>query len=164
MGRSPASTITSRTGPIPDPNSAQSARRGLVMRKIPRDACKGNTPPEWPPYMPDADEQEWQLWERLWQLPQAVIWRENESLDLVALYCRGFVANSGPQARPTSLTVLARQGDGLLLSPSALMGARVAIVDREADVPTALATVAESRPRSGRVVPRTQGSDTNAGR
>lgn len=78
-----------RSGPMPDPSSGASERRGYTLRSLPNTEYKGR-PPKFPlpPYVIryfDKESQEWvedtagseswndreaELWKQLWRLPQ----------------------------------------------------------------------------------------------
>lgn len=78
-----------RSGPMPDPSSGASERRGYTLRSLPNTEYKGR-PPKFPlpPYVLrdfDKESQEWvedtagseswnnreaELWKQLWRLPQ----------------------------------------------------------------------------------------------
>ena len=77
-----------RSGPMPDPSSGASERRGYTLRSLPKFPL--------PPYVIryfDKDSQEWvedtagseswndreaELWKQLWRLPQARAWKQTK--------------------------------------------------------------------------------------
>ena len=110
-----------RSGPMPDPSSGASERRGYTLRSLPNTEYKGR-PPKFPlpPYVIryfDKDSQEWiedragseswndretELWRQLWRLPQARAWKQPQLKYLhyqIASYVRECVVCESPSAK-----------------------------------------------------------------
>ena len=115
-----------RSGPMPDPSSGASERRGYTLRSLPNTEYKGR-PPKFPlpPYVIryfDKDSQEWiedtagseswndreaELWKQLWRLPQARAWKQPQLRYLhyqIASYVRECVICESSLAKAASVS------------------------------------------------------------
>ena len=131
-----------RSGPMPDPSSGASERRGYTLRSLPTTEYKGR-PPKFPlpPYVLsyfDKDSQEWvedragseswneresELWRQLWRLPQARAWKQPQLKYLhyqIASYVRECVVCESPSAKAADVAVKIRLEDRIGLSEAGL--------------------------------------------
>lgn len=131
-----------RSGPMPDPSSGASERRGYTLRSLPNTEYKGR-PPKFPlpPYVLryfDKDSQEWvedragseswneresELWRQLWRLPQARAWKQPQLKYLhyqIASYVRECVVCESPSAKAADVAVKIRLEDRIGLSEAGL--------------------------------------------
>lgn len=134
-----------RSGPPPDPNALRRDRDGKDWVKLPHDGRQGDTPP-WPEEIPDPSVAELAHWQRLWKMPQALIWEADQVFDNVALYVRTFAECAEKDGSVGRRTLLRQMGDALLLSIPALHAARYTI----APAPAVAETPAPVRPNAGR--------------
>ncbi len=120
-----------RSGPQPDPNSATSEKRGLVLTSLPEDGYSGRVPAFPIPNLMTDDERpkvhaiskrEKVLWKRYWKLPQAAAWIEDEwRWEALALMCRlEATAELNPSRSATLVGQLHRFRDQLGLTPAGL--------------------------------------------
>lgn len=102
-----------RSGPAPDPDALRRERDAGEWTILPAEGRQGATP-DWP--LTEQTGREEELWDRLWRMPQALMWeRYGQELE-VALYVRRL---SEAEARDSSvaLSTLVRQlADSLGLS------------------------------------------------
>lgn len=107
-----------QSGPPADPNSRESARRGLTFKLLPRDGYTGAIP-EFP--LPEVTTRELAVWGELWRTPQAAMWAAQKwQIRNVALYCRTSVRCEAFDAPGNVFTNLHRLGDQLGLTPAGL--------------------------------------------
>lgn len=149
------------SGPPPDPRSlkqAKIAERG-GWTTLPAEG-RQESAPEWPLVSP-ADR-ELDLWEKLWSLPQAVMWEAMGQQDEVAMYVRCFVEAERIDGR-IDIKKLARQyADSLGLSVQGMLRNRwkVAPAAEAEQAPQPAAEPAPQRPSARdrlRIVPRGEG-------
>jgi hypothetical protein len=116
-----------RSGPVVDPGSARSDRRGVVLSALPVDYA--GSVPDFP--LPCASERELELWAEVWRLPQAnawalpsEVWRQRT----VAMWVRLSVRCEDVEAPAALLAQLHRFADqvGLTTAGLAEMGWRIA--------------------------------------
>lgn len=134
-----------RNGPAPSPDALRRVRDVKEWTPLPAEGRQGD-PPEWPAYIDgEPSLAEIAMWDRLWHLPQALIWEADHAHDLVALYVRAYVRASHPNAAVTALTVVRQYADTLLLSVPALHAARY-VIGNSAGLASAARTVDPDRP------------------
>src|SRR5690242_11707288 len=76
-----------RSGPAPDPTALRRDRDAGEGTVLPTEGRQGATP-DWP--LTEQSVREADLWERVWRMPQALMWeRYGQELE-VALYVRRF--------------------------------------------------------------------------
>ena len=95
-----------RSGPAPDPESGRSERRGFKLTALPSEGYQGEAP-DFP--LPDVTDRELDVWESLWQTPQACAWsmqswRWLNIADLVRLQVRGEAHDA-----PVNIATVVRQ-------------------------------------------------------
>jgi hypothetical protein len=133
-------------GALPKPGARQ-PNRGLgaaATVRLPSSGRSGPTP-KWPLGRPRRREAE--IWERLWQTPQAIAWERLGWTDAVARYARVLMAAELPDAHPLKLSEARQLEDRLGLSPLALLRLRWEIVDGEGAAETSNSEVLDIRER-----------------
>ena len=107
-------------GPLPDPNALRRERPEDVARwRVLSEGRKGRAP-VWP--LTQRSRRELTLWNRLWKLPQAVMWDESGQHTQVALYVRRFTEAEKPGSAVNLSTLIRQQEEALGLSlPGLLM-------------------------------------------
>lgn len=119
-------------GPAPKHPSQRLGHRaggGEQWRQLPRSG-RGEPAPAWPLELV-PDDAEARRWDRLWSMPQAVVWAEQRAECLVARYVLHLIA---VETRDPSTRLLAevRQMEAqLLLAPGSLAKARMEIAADE---------------------------------
>lgn len=138
----PKGGARTRSGPAPDPNALRRERDQGEWTTLPAEGRDGAIP-TWPLTSPVPREVE--LWERLWAMPQALMWeRFGQELE-VALYVRRFAEAERPKS-PIILGTLVRQmADSLGLTTPGLRANRWRIAQDEA-VAQQLGRVVSMRP------------------
>lgn len=103
----------SRSGPAPDPEALRRERDAGEWTILPAEGRQGATP-EWP--LVDETVREDELWERLWRMPQALMWeRYGQELE-VALYVRRLVSAESHDAGVNLGTLVRQMSDSLGLT------------------------------------------------
>ncbi len=125
-----------RSGPAPDPNALRRERDGKDWIQLPYEGRQGDAP-DWPEELPEPSVAELAMWQRLWKMPQAVVWEADGVRDSVALYVRAFIASGEPDASVARLTLVRQMGDALLLSIPALHAARYTNKPKPTEAPAA---------------------------
>lgn len=114
----PSGGARTKSGPPADPNSRESARRGLTFKLLPHAGYQGPLP-EFP--LPEATVRELEVWGELWRTPQAAMWNaEQWQIPIVGLYVRTRVRGEAFDAPGNVFTNLHRLGDQLGLTPAGL--------------------------------------------
>src|SRR5690348_2628453 len=118
-----------RSGPVADPKSERSERRGFNLTALPAQGYDGPIP-EFP--LPDALAREVEVWEQAWRTPQACAWSmpsEAWRSGTVALWVRTKVRCEAPDAGAALLGQLHRFADqiGMTTAGLAEMGWKVAV-------------------------------------
>lgn len=136
----PSGGPRARSGPAPDPNSARSDARGLILTDLPIEGYQGK-PPRFPlPQMDlsfrneagllveDADgsksfaRRERALWKWVWSTPQAIAWaREPWRHYAVAQWVRQSVICESAGAKAADKTAMLRLADQIGLTPAGLV-------------------------------------------
>jgi hypothetical protein len=117
MNAMPKGTNTN-SGPPPDPNSLNSARRGLVFTALPAEGYDGGAP-EFP--LPECTYNETSLWLWAWRQPQAAAWaKEPWRWPNVALWVRTFIKCAAEDAKAAEVNSLHRLADEIGMSTSGL--------------------------------------------
>lgn len=124
----PRGGARNRSGPVADPDSGRSDRRGFKLTALPAEGFKGAIP-DFP--LPDSSDRELEVWESLWRTPQACAWSmpsEAWRARSVALYTRTAVRCENPDAPASLLGQLHRFADqiGMTTAGLAEMGWKVA--------------------------------------
>lgn len=110
-----------RSGPQADPNSLNSARKGLVLTSLPADGYRG-TIPEFPLPAPAARGlREQELWMWAWRSPQATAWiKERWRWHSVAMWVRMAALCESDDATAADKNALHRFADQIGLTPAGL--------------------------------------------
>lgn len=124
-----------RSGPAPDPEALRRERDAGDWTILPAEGRQGATP-AWP--LVEQDSREDALWERLWRMPQALMWeRFSQELE-VALYVRRLVCAEQPDASVGLGTLVRQMADSLGLTTPGMRANRWRI-DRDEEQPSASA-------------------------
>ena len=134
-------------GPAPYKPSEQRKKPQATVgfKQLPAEGRVGD-PPAWPLSQQSAEEQK--LWNKLWALPQSVMWEHIRCEDTVALYVRVFVlmAQAESDATVVKLGNEVRQLDSKLgLSPRAMLDLRWEVEHPE-ETPESTSNGASHRP------------------
>jgi hypothetical protein len=130
----PKGGARTRSGPAPDPNALRRERDAGEWTILPAEGRQGATP-EWP--LTEQDLREAELWERLWQMPQALMWeRYGQDLE-VALYVRRLVEAEARESSVALSTLVRQLADSLGLSTPGMRANRWRIDrgDEEQEMP-----------------------------
>jgi hypothetical protein len=129
-----------RSGPAPDPNALRRERDAGEWTILPAEG-RSAAAPEWP--LTEQSVREVELWERLWKMPQALMWeRFGQELE-VALYVRRLTEAELMDSRVNLSTLVRQMGDSLGLTTPGMRANRWRIAAEEPARP-----VAASRPRA----------------
>lgn len=137
-----------RSGPAPDPNALHRARDGKEWTRLPA-AGRTASPPDWPAEVTEPDIAELALWNRLWAMPQALVWEADRCHDLVAFYVRTYLEAMKPHAGAQARTFVKQLSSELLLTPASLMSGRY-VVEGSAEDEAIQAAVSRHPAGSGR--------------
>lgn len=124
----PRGGARNRSGPVANPDSGRSDRRGFKLTALPAEGFKGAIP-DFP--LPDASDRELEVWGSLWRTPQACAWSQPSEAwraRSVALYTRTVVRCEDPDVPAALLGQLHRFADqiGMTTAGLAEMGWKVA--------------------------------------
>ncbi|GHF73996.1 hypothetical protein [Streptomyces thermodiastaticus] len=149
------------SGPPPDPGSLKQTKLAEKggWTTLPAEGRQGQTP-VWPLVSPA--ERELDLWERLWAMPQAVMWEAMGQHDEVAMYVRCFVEAERIDGRIDIKKLVRQYADSLGLSTQGMLRNRWKVARATADQAPAAAAAPAPRRRSARdrlkVVPGGEGA------
>ncbi|MFR9796151.1 hypothetical protein ACL02U_09645 [Streptomyces sp. MS06] len=146
----PKGGARTRSGPAPDPDALRRERDAGEWTVLPAEGRQGATP-DWP--LTEEADREAELWERLWRMPQALMWeRYGQELE-VALYVRR-LAEAEARGSSVALSTLVRQmADSLGLSTPGMRANRWRVdrpregEDAPVSADPAAATVYDARAR-----------------
>lgn len=117
----PKGGARTRSGPAPDPEALRRERDAGDWTILPAEGRQGATP-AWP--LVEQDARESVLWQRLWLMPQALMWeRYSQELE-VALYVRRLVSAEQPDASVGLGTLVRQMADSLGLTTPGMRGNR----------------------------------------
>lgn len=117
-----------RSGPAPDPTALRRERDAGEWTILPAEGPQGATP-EWP--LSEQSLREAELWERLWRMPQALMWeRYGQELE-VALYVRRFSEAELMDSRVNLSTLVRQMADSLGLTTPGMRANRWRIAQDE---------------------------------
>lgn len=137
-----------RSGPAPDPGALRRERDAGEWKILPAEGRSGATP-KWP--LTGQTERETELWERLWRMPQAVMWERYGQDIEVALYVRRLAEAEEPEAAVTLNTLVRQMADSLGLTTPGMRAARWRIDAGTDEAPRPVAG-----PAAGRVSARSR--------
>lgn len=130
----PKGGARTRSGPAPDPTALRRERDAGEWTILPAEGRQGATP-EWP--FEEQSVRETVLWERLWRMPQGLMWeRYGQGLE-VALYVRRLAEAEKPDSAVVLSTLVRQMADSLGLTTPGLRGNRWRIAADEPARPTA---------------------------
>jgi hypothetical protein len=145
----PRGGARNRSGPVADPTSGRSDRRGFKLTALPAEGYQGDAP-DFP--LPGATDRELEVWAAAWRTPQACAWSlpsESWRQRTVALWVRTTVRCEASDAGAALLGQLHRFADqiGMTTAGLAEMGWSVAVdeVAERREVAAAEAPRASSR-------------------
>lgn len=117
----PKGGARTRSGPAPDPNALRRERDAGEWTILPAEGREGATP-DWP--FEEQSFREIVLWERLWRMPQALMWeRYGQELE-VALYVRRLAEAERPDSAVVLSTLVRQMADSLGLTTPGMRGNR----------------------------------------
>lgn len=123
-----------RSGPAPDPNALRRERDAGEWTVLPAEGREGEAP-EWP--LAEQTPREVELWERLWRMPQALMWeRFGQELE-VALYVRRLTEAELMDSRVNLSTLVRQMADSLGLTTPGMRANRWRIAAEEQARPAA---------------------------
>ncbi|MFF7191748.1 hypothetical protein ACFZAR_42905 [Streptomyces sp. NPDC008222] len=124
----PSGGARARSGPAPDPNALRRERDAGEWTTLPAEGRQGATP-GWP--LTDQTIRESTLWERLWRMPQALMWERYGQEIEVALYVRRLSEAEELESKVTLSTLVRQMADSLGLTTPGLRANRWRIVRDE---------------------------------
>lgn len=134
-----------RSGPAPDPNALRRERDAGEWTILPAEG-RSEAAPEWP--LTEQSPREAELWERLWKMPQALMWeRFGQHLE-VALYVRRLTEAELMDSRVNLSTLVRQMGDSLGLTTPGMRANRWRIAAEEPARPAARKPAARPSARS----------------
>lgn len=117
----PKGGARTRSGPAPDPNALRRERDAGEWTILPAEGREG-APPDWP--FEEQSVREAVLWERLWRMPQALMWeRYGQDLE-VGLYVRRLAEAEKPDSAVVLSTLVRQMADSLGLTTPGMRGNR----------------------------------------
>lgn len=132
----PKGGARTRSGPAPDPNALRRERDAGEWTILPAEGREGATP-DWP--FEEQSVREIVLWERLWRMPQSLMWeRYGQELE-VALYVRRLAEAEKPDSAVVLSTLVRQMADSLGLTTPGMRGNRWRI-DRPSEESEELST------------------------
>jgi hypothetical protein len=140
----------SRSGPAPDPTALRRERDAGEWTILPAEGREGATP-DWP--LTEQTDREDDLWVRLWEMPQALMWERYGQEIEVALYVRR-LAEAEARESSVALSTLVRQlADSLGLSTPGMRANRWRVdrpseQDEQPAGPSTVPTIAPSSARA----------------
>jgi hypothetical protein len=140
----------SRSGPAPDPTALRRERDAGEWTILPAEGRQGATP-DWP--LTEQTDREDDLWVRLWEMPQALMWERYGQEIEVALYVRR-LAEAEARESSVALSTLVRQlADSLGLSTPGMRANRWRVdrpseQDEQPAGPSTVPTIAPSSARA----------------
>lgn len=124
----PSGGARARSGPAPDPSALRRDRDAGDWTILPAEGRQGATP-EWP--LTEQSIREADLWERLWRMPQALMWeRCGQELE-VALYVRRFSEAELMDSRVNLSTLVRQMADSLGLTTPGMRANRWKVTAEE---------------------------------
>lgn len=136
----PKGGARARSGPAPDPNALRRERDAGEWTILPAEGRQGSMP-VWP--LTDQSVREDELWERLWRMPQALMWERFGQEIEVALYVRRLSEAELMDSRVNLSTLVRQMADSLGLTTPGMRANRWRITAEEAP----------ARPVAGRSAP-----------
>jgi hypothetical protein len=117
----PKGGARTRSGPAPDPTALRRERDAGEWTILPAEGRQGATP-DWP--FEEQTVREVVLWERLWRMPQGLMWeRYGQELE-VALYVRRLAEAEKPDSAVVLSTLVRQMADSLGLTTPGMRGNR----------------------------------------
>ena len=145
----PKGGARTRSGPAPDPTALRRERDAGEWTILPAEGREGATP-DWP--FEEQSVREAVLWERLWRMPQALMWeRFGQELE-VALYVRRLAEAEKPDSAVVLSTLVRQMADSLGLTTPGMRANRWRIdrVSGEEEEPARTKRTPSTAPTSAR--------------
>lgn len=145
----PKGGARTRSGPPPDPNALKRERDAGEWTILPAGGREGATP-DWP--FEEQSVREVVLWERLWRMPQALMWERYGQYFEVGLYVRRLAEAEKPDSAVVLSTLVRQIADSLGLTTPGMRSNRWRI-DRpseEDEAPTGSGEAPAIAPNSAR--------------
>lgn len=124
----PSGGARARSGPPPDPTALRRERDAGEWTTLPAEGREGATP-DWP--LSEHTNREAELWERLWRMPQALMWERFGQDIEVALYVRRLSEAEMLESRVNLSTLVRQMADSLGLTTPGMRANRWRIVRDE---------------------------------
>lgn len=145
-----------RSGPAPDPNALRRERDAGEWTELPAEG-RLTDPPEWP--LSGQSLRERELWNRLWRMPQALMWERYGQEIEVALYVRQVERFELPKSSVILGTLVRQMADSLGLTTPGIRANRWKIMRDDAAPRTAPVAAPRSSSRGRlKVVPSGDGA------
>jgi hypothetical protein len=132
----PKGGARTRSGPAPDPMALRRERDAGEWKVLPAEGREGATP-DWP--LTEQSDREAELWERLWRMPQAIMWERYGQEFEVALYVRRLGEAEEPGSSVTLSTLVRQFADSLGLTTPGMRANRWRVSTEEAERPAVAA-------------------------
>lgn len=117
----PSGGARNRSGPPPEENSLNSARKGLVLTALPAEGYQGKIPDFPLPADAERGDREQDMWEWVWRTPQATAWiTQPWRWYIVAMWVRTAVGCEQINATAAEKNALHRFADQIGLTPAGL--------------------------------------------
>ncbi|MFD5111449.1 hypothetical protein ACFWNG_03890 [Streptomyces sp. NPDC058391] len=142
----PKGGARTRSGPAPDPEALRRERDAGEWTILPAEGRQGATP-DWP--LTDQTVREDSLWERLWRMPQALMWERYGQHIEVALYVRRLAEAEKGDAGVNLGTLVRQMSDSLGLTTPGMRANRWRI-DRSEETEERPAGPVQPAPNSAR--------------
>jgi hypothetical protein len=133
-----------RSGPAKDPNALRRERDKSEWRDLPKSGRTGRVP-AWP--LTKATPRERTHWNRLWKMPQAIVWEEQQQHLQVAIYVRRLVESESRGSKVNLGTLVKQLGEDLGLSLTGMARHQWRIVEDPQSAKAAPARKASARDR-----------------
>lgn len=128
----PKGGARTRSGPPPSMNALVRNRDAKTFTRLPRECTR--PVPLWPEEVViNPTDEELNLWDAMWMMPQAHVWHADHLYHSVALYVRQFTEAAKPRASAQLRSNVRQLQTELLLTTAALTSQRYVIVDSAED-------------------------------
>ena len=116
-----------------DPNALRTDRR--VDRDLVLLPTEGRVAPapDWPPDRQSPTRHELVMWAAFWRKPQAIVWEQDQSFELVALFIRQYIAGMDRKSSAVNRQAVRLMAADLLLTRAGLKAAGYRIATDEVE-------------------------------
>jgi hypothetical protein len=143
----PKGGARTRSGPAPDPSALRRERDAGEWTILPAEGREGAMP-NWP--FEEQSVREAALWDRLWRMPQALMWERYGQDVEVALYVRRLAEAEKPDSAVVLSTLVRQLADSLGLSTPGMRANRWRIDRPSSEAEQLSAAPAPNAPNSAR--------------